>query len=262
MPLRSFSRLAVVFVVLFAVLVIGALIPFQPLDPAWQSRLTATLVNAATLPLLALALLQLALLLDPKDASIRRRQERFAQLAIMASFGFLLLAPLQISAGLRLQGSSGSQALGRLERAERQLAALRQAVAQAASPADLGARFQKLSGPSLAPADLAMPLPLLKAQASAALDQAQGQIARERAALPARDPLRLLPEQLRSAAACLAIACGFAIFARRPDDELSLLDAIAARLSRLKKAGRSKRGRGQNQEEYLRQLQAGDRDRG
>jgi hypothetical protein len=84
---------------------------------------------------------------------------------------------------------------------------------------------------------------------------------RERAALPARDPLRLLPEQLRSAAACLALACGFAIFARRPDDELSLLEGIAARLSRLK-ISRIHRGRGQNQEEYLRQLQAGDRDRG
>jgi hypothetical protein len=261
MSVRSFSRLAVVFVVLFAVLVLGVLLPFQPLDPAWQSRLTTALVNAATLPLLALALLQLALVLDPRDPSIRRRQQRFAQLAIAAAWGFLLLAPLQISAGLRLQGSSSSQALGRLERAERQLASLRQAVVQAASPVDLGARFQKLSGPSLSPTDLALPLPLLKAQASAALDQAQAQVVRERAALPARDPLRLLPEQLRSAAACLALACGFAIFARRPEDELSLLEGIAARLSRLK-FSRINRGRGQNQEEYLRQLQAGDRDRG
>ncbi|MEB3168366.1 MAG: hypothetical protein VKK97_06485 [Synechococcaceae cyanobacterium] len=252
MPVRSFSRLAVVFVVLFVVLVLGVLLPFEPLDPAWQSRLTAALVNAATLPLLALALLQLAWLLDPDDPVIRRRQQRFARLAIAASFGFLLLAPLQIRAGLRLQGSSGSQALGRLERAEHQLAALRQAVAEAASPADLGARFQKLSGPSLSPTDLALPLPLLKAQA---------QVARERAALPAMDPLRLLPEQLRSAAACLAIACGFAVFARRPEEELSLLDGIAARLSRLK-FSRINRGRGQNHQEYLRQLQGGDQDRG
>lgn len=58
-----------------------------------------------------------------------------------------------------------------------------------------------------------------------------------------------------AAAACLAIACGLAIFARRPDEELSLLDGIAARLSRLKKAGRSKRGRGENQEEDPRRLQ-------
>ncbi|MFM9104761.1 MAG: hypothetical protein ACKOPS_27025 [Cyanobium sp.] len=67
MPVRNFSRLALVFVVLFAVLVLSSLFPLQPLDPAWQGRLTAVLVNAGTLPLTALALLLLARLLDPED---------------------------------------------------------------------------------------------------------------------------------------------------------------------------------------------------
>ena len=71
--------------VLFILLVAGVFFPFQPLDPAWQSRLTAALVNAATLPLLALALLELARHLDPEDPLIRGRQRRFAQLAIAAS---------------------------------------------------------------------------------------------------------------------------------------------------------------------------------
>jgi hypothetical protein len=72
-------------VVLFILLVAGVFFPFQPLDPAWQSRLTAALVNAATLPLLALALLELARHLDPEDPLIRGRQRRLAQLAIAAS---------------------------------------------------------------------------------------------------------------------------------------------------------------------------------
>jgi hypothetical protein len=33
------------------------LLPFQPLDPAWQWRLSNALINSAPLPLLALALL-------------------------------------------------------------------------------------------------------------------------------------------------------------------------------------------------------------
>jgi hypothetical protein len=69
MRVRNFSRLALVFVVLFTLLVAGVFFPFQPLDPAWQSRLTAALVNAATLPLLALALLELARHLDPCQAT-------------------------------------------------------------------------------------------------------------------------------------------------------------------------------------------------
>jgi hypothetical protein len=103
-----------VFVVLFAVLVLGSLFPVQLLDPAWQRRFGAVLVNAGTLPLTALALLQLAHHLAPRDPRIRKRQQRFAQLAIGAAFGFLLLAPLLISASLRLQSSGSAEQLSRL----------------------------------------------------------------------------------------------------------------------------------------------------
>jgi hypothetical protein len=261
MPVRSFSQLALVFALLFALLVLGSLFPFQPFDAAWQIRVGAVLVNAATLPLLALVLLQLARHLEPRDPRISKRQERFAQLAIAASLGFLLLVPLQISAGLRLQSSGSAVQRSRLGRAERQLAALRQAVAQAGSNTDLGARFQALSGPALAPADLALPLPVLKAQAALALDQAQAQLARQRAALPATDPLRQLPELLRSAGAWLALAGGFAIFARRSEEELSLLEGLEERFARLRQrfSARGRQGgRAQRQEEYLRRLQGGD----
>ncbi|MCS5697777.1 hypothetical protein NZK32_01785 [Cyanobium sp. FGCU-52] len=150
MRVRNFSRLGLVFLVLFTVLAAGVLFPLKPLDPAWQSRLTAALVNAATLPLLAL------------------------------------------------------------------------------------------------------PLPVLKAQAAAAFDQAQAQIARERATLPAMNPLWLLPEQLRNTSACLALAYGFAIFARRPGDPLSLLEALQTRLQRLS-AGRRRR-KANSEADYINQL--------
>lgn len=105
------------------------------------------------------------------------------------------------------------------------MASLPQSLSKAASGADPSARFQSLSGPSVSPADLALPLPVLKAQAHLALDQAQTQIQRERNALPARDPLRRLPELLRNAISCLALTCGFAIFAGTRVSEHSLADA-------------------------------------
>jgi hypothetical protein len=260
MPVRSFSQLALVFALLFALLVLGSLFPFQPLDAAWQIRLAAVLVNAATLPLLALALLQLARLLEPRDPSIRARQERFAQLAIAASLGFLLLAPLQISAGLRLQSRGGAEQRSQLQRAERQLAGLHLAVAQAASKADLKSRFQALNGPGVSPADLELALPQLKAQATMALDQAQVQFARQRVALPATDPLRLLPEQLRNTGACLALACGFAIFARRRGSELSLLEEGQRSLLRMRMQ-RPSRSATVSNEEYIRQLSGDEEER-
>jgi hypothetical protein len=48
---------ALVLFVLFASLLVPALFPLQLLDPAWQVRLAAALINTAPFPLLGLALL-------------------------------------------------------------------------------------------------------------------------------------------------------------------------------------------------------------
>jgi hypothetical protein len=79
------------------------------------------------------------------------------------------------------------------------------------------------------------------------------QFARQRAALPATDPLRLLPEQLRNTGACLALACGFAIFARRRGSELSLLEEGQHSLLRMRMQ-RPSRSATVSNEEYIRQL--------
>ncbi len=108
----------------------------------------------------------------------------------------------------------------------------------------------------MSPPDLALPLPVLKAQATLALDQAQ--IQRERNALPASDPLRRLPELLRNTVSCLALAFGFAIFARGRDSELSLLDSwqVSLERRRLQRAFRS--GRQSHEADYVRQLSGED----
>ena len=184
MPLRSLSLLALVFVLAFALQLLAVLFPLQLLDPAWQWRLANGLINGAFLPLLALALLQIGVALTPSDQRLRQRQRLFRQLAVAAAIGFLLLLPLQLSAGLRLQKASGNAQLQRIVGAERKLAALRQATASATSNGELNASLIKLNGPVLGPGDLAHPLPLLKAQVNAVFDQAQIQINRDRASLP------------------------------------------------------------------------------
>lgn len=255
---RSLSRLALVLVVLFATLVASALLPIQLFDAAWQLRLAAALINAATLPLLALALLQIAISLDPGDRQLRRRWHRFTLLAVVAALGFLLLVPLQLSASLALQASSGSARAARLDRAERQLADWRQAVAQASSATDLQDRLRRLQGPALPPADRVLPLPLLRSQVNSAFDQAQRRLERERSALPSADPLRLLPEGLRSSIAALALSCGFAIFARWPGAPVPLLDGLLGRLHTLH---RHRRSSSPSEAEYIRQLSAEQQER-
>ena len=251
MPIRSLGLLALVLVLFFALQLLTVLLPFQPLDPAWQWRFSNALVSGATLPLLALALLLIAGQLDPVDPLLKQRRRLFSQLAVAAAIGFLLLLPLQLSAGLRQQQATGSAQLSRIASAEQRLTQLRQRTTAATSIDELNAALQKLGGPVLRPSDLAQPLPLLKAQVNAVFDQAQIQINRDRAALPPSSAVTALPLLLCNALSCLLLAVAYAAFARRPGSDLSLLQETQKRLQRLQPL---RPRRAVTQADYVRQL--------
>jgi hypothetical protein len=251
------SVVALVLFVLFASLVAAALFPLQLLDPAWQLRLAGTLINGAPFPLLGLALLQIAAELGPHDPLLKKRARLCSQLAVAAALGFLLLLPLQTVAGLQTSRSLNQAQSTRIQGAEAKLKALRQVVAGAASNEDLNQQLQKLNGPVLGPADIAQPLPLLKAQVAAVLDQAALQISREREASQPRTPLLLLPDLLRKALASLALALGFAALARRPGSERSLLQALQGSWRRSRFGGAGRRS-SKAEADYLRELSRSD----
>ena len=232
---------ALMLFVLFASLVAAALFPPQLPYPAWQLRLAGMLVNSVGFPLLGLALLQIAAELGPHDPLLKNRARLCSQLAVAAALGFLLLLPLQTVAGLQ-QGRSLNQAQAApIQGAEAKLKALRQVVASAASNEEINQRLQLLQGPVLGPAAIAQPLPLLKAQVAAVLDQAALQISREREASQPRTPLLLLPELLRNALASLALALGFAALARRPGEPRTLLQELQSTWPRSRFSGSGKR---------------------
>jgi hypothetical protein len=232
---------ALVLFVLFASLVAAALFPLQLLDPAWQLRMAGALINGAAFPLLGLALLQIAAELGPHDPLLKNRARLCSQLAVAAALGFLLLLPLQTVAGLQQGRSLNNAQASRIQGAEAKLKALRQVVASAASNADLNQQLQKLQGPVLGPADIAQPLPLLKAQVAAVLDQAALQISREREANQPRTPLLLLPELLRNAIASLALAIGFAALARLPGSPRTVLQELKSTWRRSRFGGSGRR---------------------
>lgn len=78
----------------------------------------------------------------------------------------------------------------------------------------------------LSPADLANPLPLVKAQLNEVFEQAQIQINRDRAALPVGTAATIaaLPELLRNSFSCILLAIAFATLARRNNARFSLQD--------------------------------------
>lgn len=220
---RGLGVVALVLFVVFATAVLGVAFPFLPLDPGWQLRMAGALIQAAPFPLVGLALLQLAMQLDPEDPILWRRWRRSSRLAVAAALGFLLLLPLQAVASLQENRSLNTAQNTRISSAERKLIALRRVVCTAASNAALNQQLQRLDGPVLGPADIAQPLPLLKAQVDAVLDQAQAQIAGERQRVPPLNPWALLPDLLRRAVASLGLAIGFAALAVRPGHDFTLL---------------------------------------
>jgi hypothetical protein len=254
LPTRSLGVVALVLFVLFAAVLAGALWPLQPLDPLWQLRVSAALVNAALFPLLGLALLQLATFLDPEDPLLARRHRICSRLAVAAALGFLLMVPLHINAGLRQNRTLTTAQAARIRGAERKLGSLRQAVASAASNTELNQQLQTLQGPVLGPADLAQPLPLLKAQVRAVLQQAEQQIVRERQQAAPTSPWRLLPDLLRNAVAFLALAVGFAALAQRPGQPISLLQEWQFRRQRSLQQCLRRRAAARTEQDYLRQL--------
>jgi len=139
-----------------------------------------------------------------------------------------------VAAGLRQQKAVGNAQIQRIQCAERRLAQLRQATTAATSDAELNATLQRLRGPVLGPADLATPLPLLKAQVNAVFDQAQAQINRDRSALPPATAVRALPDLLRDSFSCLLLATAYGAFARRSGSEFTLLEEGQRRLQRLR----------------------------
>lgn len=184
-------------------------------------------------------------------------------MAGIAALGFLLLVPLQISATLRLQQSTITEQSGRLVRAERQLAGCRQAVQKANSAEQLTSGLDQLGGPLPTPAVLALPLPLLKAEAMATIDQLESSILSQRSALPTSDPLRLLPDLIRPCIASLILAFAFASLARgsQEDREESLLDQLIQRLqARRLDMRRFDASKQVSEADYLRKLHSEDQE--
>jgi hypothetical protein len=232
---RSLSRLSLVFVVLYILLVVSSAIPVKLLDYDWLNRITATLINGSSMPLLALFVLVVGNRLYPENQLLSKRRKLFARLAGVAVFGFLLLIPLHIFTGL-LQQTGNSDQFRALDTAERQLNSYRQAANQSTSVSELQTRLAKLSAPVINPDILARPLPEVKAQMGAAFNQVAAQIAEQRQALSAQSGWTIRgPEVLRMVIACLVLAFGFAAFAQPTPSGPLLIDSIEQKLDHFRR---------------------------
>lgn len=221
---RAILQAGVALLAMYVVILLPVLWPVQLLLPAFQLRLGAQLINSGPIALLGLALMQLGCALDPDDPWLAGLHRRAAALAVAAVFGFLMLVPLLGVASFRQQQSQSLAASAQLGRADAQLQAFRQALAASTSPADLEARFTALKGPRFDSFDRSLPMPQLRLRAAALLDQLGAELQRRRSRLPSANPWTNVPEIVLTALGGLVLAAGFAALARRPGQEVSLLE--------------------------------------
>ena len=208
--------------VVFSLSVLVPLMPPLLLQPAWQMRLCGVLVSQAPLALFALILLHGASLLLPGNRLITTGLRRWRQWACFAALGFLLLLPLQAFATHRGITQMGAVQAEQRQGADRRYRLMREAIATSPSLAMLESRMQALRGPQLTPADRALPLPQLRRQLDAALQEAHGALQNRYAGPTSVQLLTMVQDGVRLPLSSLAYGAAFAAGAQRRQDRQGL----------------------------------------
>lgn len=217
---------------LYVVVVLAAFLPPRLMDPGWQLRFTNALINNGFLALLGLALVHLAAYLNPSNPHLLRRRNDFAAMAMVAVLGFLFLIPLQGYAVWRGISTANNQQSSQLREVSGKIASLRQEINNSTDIQDLQRRLEGLRVAPMAAADLAQPLPVLRRNMLARLEQTEIRARDQLKGLQPTSLWQLIQSSIRAALSALVLVVGFAAFTRRRGWDTTLLQRWQARLNR------------------------------
>ena len=198
--------------------------PIHVLDPAWRLNAATNLIDNGGIALIGLVMVHLGAQLDSRNQRRQAHRQRLARLGLAAMTGFVLLLPLQVFSGLQLFEQLKVARVSRLEKGTYRLRNLRSDLQAVNSHEELKTRLLNFQGQSLSPQELALPLPELKRQLNAQIQEA---IRRIEAQFPPpgwNQARPMLLTNLRLGFTSLALAVGFAATGRRRGHSLSLLE--------------------------------------
>jgi hypothetical protein len=219
-------RVGVALLGIFTILLLAGLFPIKIIDPGWQLRVIRTLVNNGTIAVLGLVLISLAPVIHPTE-TLKKRRLRIANLAVIASIGYLLIVPLQGIAIWQGLSSFGISQARQLQAAKDKIELIRKAVNESGNTAELQKRLQAIPGPSLPPLNTNTPIEVVRPQLLSLLNTAQGQL-RQRSAgagLSADRLQQLVQESIRVGLSALVFAAAFACGSVWPGGSRNLFDS-------------------------------------
>jgi hypothetical protein len=160
---------ALALFIVFLAILLAAMLPLELLDSRWQVRVISALLGSSSLPLIGVVLMLLANYLDEGFSPFGTNIRLLRRLAGFAAIGFLLLIPLQITAGSRLLNQQSGNEISQLK----VLQGAADAIRSANNEADLKNALRQLPGaPNNLNRPLAAPLPQVKTALISRLDPA------------------------------------------------------------------------------------------
>ncbi len=204
---------ALALIGLFVLAVVADAVPVQVLQRDWQQRFIELVIANSGFPIVGFALVHLAAHVEPERLELFQLRQQLRRWAVLITFLYLLLVPLQLSVTVRQ--FSDREALQAQQRRllSDQFSSFADLIRSAPDALSLQRQLAQANGPALSAADLAKPMAQLRQDLLAALRQAE-------AAMPAniqqatplaplvwaavRDGLRLIGSSLLMAIAFAA----------------------------------------------------------
>ncbi len=112
----SLQWLAYALLLVFLAQFLTSLFPLALLQPQWMVRVSAVLRGTASLPLLAMALVMLANILDGDVLPSSKQIKLMRRICTFVAIGFLLLIPLQSFGAIRSINNQVNESQGQLNR--------------------------------------------------------------------------------------------------------------------------------------------------
>lgn len=213
---------------IYILLVLRGLLPLRLIDPRWQLSAGSSLIDNAPIALVAAVIMHFVCYLSPTSDTYRKNVAVISRLAILASFGFLLLIPLRVYSIWSIWQQSTINQTRQISLATQRLDRFRHEIRLSKSKEDLISRLRSLKAPPLPSSSDKQTFSQIKTKLNKALEDTQAIIINRSPKSNSRLGSNFFLSNLRTILSGIVFAIGFAAVAQRPKSPNIFLNDVIA----------------------------------